>query len=76
MLESFSSFFSSTGVVALFQDGAIDAIKIIIMLAVACVLLYLAIVKQFEPLLLAYCVRYAFDKPADDKRFKRNNDAY
>lgn len=52
MLESFSSFFSSTGVVALFQDGAIDAIKIIIMLAVACVLLYLAIVKQFEPLLL------------------------
>lgn len=52
MLESFSSFFSSTGVAALFQDGAIDAIKIIIMLAVACVLLYLAIVKQFEPLLL------------------------
>ena len=36
----------------MFQDGAIDAIKIIIMLAVACVLLYLAIVKQFEPLLL------------------------
>ena len=52
MLESFSSFFSSTGVAALFQDGAINAIKIIIMLAVACVLLYLAIVKQFEPLLL------------------------
>ncbi len=52
MLESFSSFLSNTGVAALFQSGASDAIKIIIMLAVACVLLYLAIVKQFEPLLL------------------------
>ncbi|MEE0943965.1 MAG: sodium ion-translocating decarboxylase subunit beta [Clostridia bacterium] len=37
---------------ALFQDGWIPAVKIIIMLAIACVLLYLAIVKQFEPLLL------------------------
>ncbi len=52
MLESFSSFLSNTGVAALFQSGTADAIKIIIMLAVACVLLYLAIVKQFEPLLL------------------------
>ena len=52
MLESFASFLQNTGVAALFQDGAIDAIKIIIMLAVACVLLYLAIVKGFEPLLL------------------------
>ena len=52
MLESFSSFLSSTGIAALFQDGSLSAIKIIIMLAVACVLLYLAIVKQFEPLLL------------------------
>ena len=52
MLDSFASFLQNTGVAALFQDGAIDAIKIIIMLAVACVLLYLAIVKGFEPLLL------------------------
>ena len=52
MLESFASFLQNTGVAALFQDGAIDAVKIIIMLAVACVLLYLAIVKQYEPLLL------------------------
>ena len=52
MLESFASFLQNTGVAALFQDGAIDAVKIIIMLAVACVLLYLAIVKGFEPLLL------------------------
>ena len=52
MLESFASFLQSTGVAALFQDGVVDAVKIIIMLAVACVLLYLAIVKKFEPLLL------------------------
>ena len=52
MLDSFASFLQNTGVAALFQDGAIDAVKIIIMLAVACVLLYLAIVKGFEPLLL------------------------
>lgn len=52
MLESFASFLQSTGVAALFQDGVVDAVKIIIMLAVACVLLYLAIVKGFEPLLL------------------------
>ena len=42
----------TTGAMALFQDGWIPAVKIIIMLAIACVLLYLAIVKQFEPLLL------------------------
>ena len=52
MLDSFASFLQNTGVAALFQDGAIDAVKIIIMIAVACVLLYLAIVKGFEPLLL------------------------
>ncbi len=43
---------SSTGVAALFQTGGIDALKTIIMIAIACVLLYLAIVKKFEPLLL------------------------
>ncbi len=37
---------------ALVSSGPVDAIKTIIMLAVACVLLYLAIVKKFEPLLL------------------------
>ena len=52
MLESFASFLQNTGFAALFQDGAVDALKTIIMLAVACVLLYLAIVKKFEPLLL------------------------
>lgn len=52
MLESFIDFAKSTGFAALFQSGGIEAVKIIIMLAIACVLLYLAIVKQFEPLLL------------------------
>ena len=52
MLESFVNFFQSTGFAALFQSGGGEAIKIIVMLAIACVLLYLAIVKQFEPLLL------------------------
>lgn len=32
--------------------GPIDAVKTIIMIGIACVLLYLAIVKKFEPLLL------------------------
>ncbi len=52
MLESFANFFQNTGIFALLDSGAVDAIKTIIMLAVACVLLYLAIVKKFEPLLL------------------------
>jgi len=43
---------SNTGFAALMADGTIPAIKTIIMIAIACVLLYLAIVKQFEPLLL------------------------
>lgn len=45
----------NTGFYALFfQDGGdiVTAIKTIIMIAIACVLLYLAIVKKFEPLLL------------------------
>ena len=52
MLESFASFLENTGMYALISSGPVDAIKTIIMLAVACVLLYLAIVKKFEPLLL------------------------
>lgn len=52
MLESFVSFLESTGVYALISSGPVDAIKTVIMLVVACVLLYLAIVKKFEPLLL------------------------
>lgn len=52
MLENFVSFFQNTGIYALFSSGPESAIKTIIMLVVACVLLYLAIVKKFEPLLL------------------------
>ncbi len=52
MLESLTDFLQTTGAMALFQDGWVSAVKIIIMLCIACVLLYLAIVKGFEPLLL------------------------
>lgn len=55
MLESLLNFLQNTGFYALFfQDGGdiVTAIKTIIMIAIACVLLYLAIVKKFEPLLL------------------------
>lgn len=52
MIESFANFLGNTGAAALFQNGGLDAVKTIIMLAVACVLLYLAIVKKYEPLLL------------------------
>lgn len=52
MLESFANFLQNTGFYALISSGGIDAVKTIIMIAIACVLLYLAIVKNFEPLLL------------------------
>ena len=45
-------FLQTTGFSALFAQGPEFAIKTIIMLAIACVLLYLAIAKKFEPLLL------------------------
>jgi oxaloacetate decarboxylase beta subunit len=47
--ETISKFFSGSGF-ALFFEG--DNWKCLIMIAIACVLLYLAIVKKFEPLLL------------------------
>ena len=52
MLESFANFLQNTGLYALISSGGIDAVKTIIMIAIACVLLYLAIVKKYEPLLL------------------------
>ncbi|MGN0108040.1 MAG: sodium ion-translocating decarboxylase subunit beta [Hominilimicola sp.] len=52
MLESFTNFLQNTGFYALISSGGLDAVKTIIMIAIACVLLYLAIVKKFEPLLL------------------------
>ena len=52
MLESFANFLQNTGLYALISSGGIDAVKTIIMIAIACVLLYLAIEKKCEPLLL------------------------
>lgn len=52
MVESFLNFLQNTGFSALLSSGGIGALKTIIMLIIACVLLYLAIVKKFEPLLL------------------------
>ena len=56
ILNSFVGFAQSTGVaklVEMFQSGDwVEAIGTPIMIIIACVLLYLAIVKKFEPLLL------------------------
>ena len=46
---SLSDMFLESGLFAFFQDGGW---RNVIMIAVACVLIYLAIVKQYEPLLL------------------------
>ena len=47
--ETVSEFFSGSGFARFFEG---DNWKCLIMIAIACVLLYLAIVKKFEPLLL------------------------
>ncbi len=52
LLDSILNFLQTTGIVRLFEGGALDAIKTIAMFAIAFVLVYLAIVKQYEPLLL------------------------
>ncbi len=49
LMTGFSDFFAKTGIATL---GNMDGLKTIAMIAIACVLLYLAIVKKFEPLLL------------------------
>jgi oxaloacetate decarboxylase beta subunit len=51
-MDMLMSFLQSTGFAELFASGSVDAIKTIIMLVISCVLLYLAIAKKFEPLLL------------------------
>ena len=50
IIKSFSEFFKTTGVAQLFANE--DFWKTLIMFAIAFALAYLAIVKQFEPLLL------------------------
>ncbi len=65
MLQSIIDFMGSTGIAAMIEngkaalasagggfDGIMGAIGTPLMIIIACVLLYLAIVKQFEPLLL------------------------
>lgn len=61
MLDAFSSFLGSTGIAALINNmgeaaasgkNFIEIIGTPLMIIIACILLYLAIVKKFEPLLL------------------------
>lgn len=57
MLQAFTSFLGSTGVAAMMQsmfqgENFLEVIGTPLMIIIACVLLYLAIVKKFEPLLL------------------------
>ncbi len=55
LMDGFGTFFAKTGVAEIFTKLTADdfyGLKTLVMLAIACVLLYLAIVKKFEPLLL------------------------
>lgn len=52
LLHSIQTFLGDTGVAQLFADGWVGAVKTLIMIAIAGVLIYLAIGKGFEPLLL------------------------
>ena len=52
MLESIENFISSTGIAQLFQGDIWSILKTLAMFAIAGALVYLAIAKQFEPLLL------------------------
>ncbi len=51
-MDSLVNFLSSTGFAVLLEQAPIDIFKTVLMLVIACVLIYLAIVKQYEPLLL------------------------
>ncbi|MBR5218265.1 MAG: sodium ion-translocating decarboxylase subunit beta [Clostridia bacterium] len=52
MLESILGFFENSGIYSIIAGDPVTAIKTVAMIVIACVLLYLAIVKQFEPMLL------------------------
>ena len=52
LLQSVQTFLGDTGVAQLFADGWLGALKTLIMIAIAGVLIYLAIGRGFEPLLL------------------------
>ena len=57
-MEAIIRFLQDTGFYLFTQDGNW---RCLVMIGIACVLLYLGIVKKFEPLLLVptYCFRYA-----------------
>ncbi len=52
LVDGLSSFAMKTGIAEIIANFTWDGAKTLIMLLIACVLLYLAIVKKFEPLLL------------------------
>ena len=52
LITGFGNLIASTGIAEMFASDGIVWWKTVLMLVIACVLLYLAIVKQFEPLLL------------------------
>ena len=52
LITGFGNLIASTGIAEMFASDGIVWWKTALMLVIACVLLYLAIVKQFEPLLL------------------------
>ena len=52
LVDGLSSFAMKTGIADIASNFLWDGAKTLIMLVIACVLLYLAIVKKFEPLLL------------------------
>ena len=51
-MASVLEFLKQSGFYRLFTAGFPDWVKTVAMIAIACVLLYLAIVKKFEPMLL------------------------
>ena len=67
MLDSIKNFLQTTGVARMMGDDGWW--QTLIMFVIAAVLVYLAIVKQYEPLLLRYIFAshrhwHAFDQPA------------
>ena len=53
ILDTLKTFLESTGIFRMADMGnVLDTLKVIAMIAIAGVLVYLAIAKQFEPLLL------------------------
>ena len=52
LTTGFTQFFCNTGIAEMFSGSGVIWWKTVLMIVIACVLLYLAIVKKFEPLLL------------------------